>query len=181
MAWKRARESVAWACALLLVQVAPSASAAGRIHQCEPHELRCTETPTEGVVISVRGAAGWARRATSAVLAESASERERSKDAAIVVADGSVRLPRRHRLVWNRSAGERALLTCGSERLLLVVSQRGVHRKQDGSVVADLGVAALGATCERQERKLFEHGIDWFRVIFSKGRVEILLTARLAD
>jgi hypothetical protein len=106
---------------------------------------------------------------------------EWSRDAVVVVSDVSVRVPRRHRLVSDKAAGEQALLVCGRERLLLVVSQREVRRAANTSVIADVQVHLLGATCDRLPRTTFEHGIDWYRVIFTKSRIEVLRTASLAD
>ena len=98
----------------------------------------------------------------------------------VVASDIAVRLPRRHRLVPDRTAGEQALLACGRERLLLVVSHREARKAPDGSVIVDLQVDLLGATCDRSERTIFRHGTDWYRVILGKRRVAVLLTSSLA-
>lgn len=97
----------------------------------------------------------------------------------MVASDVAVRLPRRHRLVRDKAAGEQALMACGRERLLLVVSQQEVRQASNGSVSADIQVDFLGATCDRADRTIFKHGIDWYRVRFEKGRVDVLLTSSL--
>ena len=146
-----------------------------------PNETRCGETPAGSVVIAPRGAEPWSRRATEAVLAGHAREMAKwSRNAVVVASDITVRLPRRDRLVRDKASGEQALMACGRERLLLVVSHLEVRRATDGSVSADIQVDFFGATCDRSERTIFEHGIDWYRVIFAKGRVEVLQTSSLA-
>jgi len=98
----------------------------------------------------------------------------------VVASHIAVRLPRRHRLVADRTAGEHALRACGRERLLLVVSQREAREAPDGSVIVDLQVDSLGATCDRSERTIFQHGTDWYRVILRNRRATVLLTLRMA-
>jgi hypothetical protein len=71
-------------------------------------------------------------------------------------------------------------MACGQERLLLVVSRKGVRRVPGRSVVADLSISLFGATCDRAERKIFQHGMDWYKVIFGPGRVEVLLASSVA-
>jgi hypothetical protein len=113
-------------------------------------------------------------------LVESAHEHESwSHDHVLVKADVDVPLPRRHRRVATRAAGERTLLACGRDRLLLVVSHGDVRRLRSGVVVADVSITAVGATCDRSDRKVFEHGVDFYRVVFAAKRVEIC-RARLA-
>jgi len=71
-------------------------------------------------------------------------------------------------------------MACGKERLLLVVSQPEVRRVPNGSVIAEIQLDLFGATCDRPERLIFEHGIDYYRVVFVNGRVDVLLTSSLA-
>jgi hypothetical protein len=160
--------------------LSPGAQAGAAIHDCVPDDVRCAQTPA-GSILASPEADSWKRRATEAVLAGHARELAGwSRDAVVVASNLSVRLPRRHRLVHDKAAGERALLACRKERLLLVVSQQEVLRASDGSVLADVQVELFGATCDRPERTIFEHGVDWYRVVFIPGRVDVLRTARLA-
>ncbi len=72
--------------------------------------------------------------------------------------------------------GERTLLGCGRERLLLVMAQGDVRRVKGGSVIANVTVTSLGATCERTDRRVFEHGVDFYRIVFARGQVRIFRT-----
>ena len=157
---------------------APTGAAIGR---CESKDVRCGAPPAGSRIIGPPRSDSWARRATEAVLTEHAREMaEWSKEAVLVASDIAVRTPRRHRRVSNRAAGEQALLACGREQLLLVISQREIRRAPDSSVLVDMQVDLLGATCDRSERTIFAHGTDWYRVIFAKGRVDVLRTVSVA-
>jgi hypothetical protein len=144
-------------------------------------EERCGEPPTGSRIIAPPGAAAWEHRAIEALLTEHARElAEWSAESVVVAAAIPVRMPRRHRLVRDRSTGEAALLACGRERLLLVVGKREIRQTPDGSVIADLQMDLFGASCDRTPHTVFQHGTDWYRVVMVKGRVTIFRTARLA-
>jgi len=76
-----------------------------------------------------------------------------SREAVVVASDIPVHLPRRHRLVRDKAAGEQALMVCGKERLLLVVSRFEVRRAPNGSTIAEIKVDFLGATCDGQSER----------------------------
>jgi len=108
----------------------------------------------ESVVIPPPDAESWSRQATEAVLAGHARELAKwSREAVVVASDIPVHLPRRHRLVRDKAAGEQALMVCGKERLLLVVSRFEVRRAPNGSTIAEIKVDFLGATCDGQSER----------------------------
>jgi hypothetical protein len=123
----------------------------------------------------------WNARAAALILAADARELATwSKDSVVVVSAAHINLPRRYRKVANKQTGEQVLLECGKERLLLVVEPHEVHKVRGKEIVTDLSISAFGATCDRKDRLVFQHGIDFYRVIFGPGRPQVLLQSRLA-
>lgn len=161
---------LAGACLLFAV----SGRAETRITPWTTAEAACADPGSESAVVPQPDASRWQARATRAIFRESAREHEAgSREYVLVKLDVAVALPRRHRRVATRTAGELTLLTCGDERLLLVVSHGDVRRLRNGPVVADMSITAVGATCDRSDRKIFEHGIDFYRVVFAGKRLRI--------
>jgi hypothetical protein len=173
--------SMAAACAISVLLWGGGTQAVGAIKQCKANEERCTEAPAGSRVIAAPAADAWGRRATEALLSEDARELAKwSRESVVVATDIAVRMPRHYRLVGSRTAGEAALLACGRERLLLVVAKREIRETPDGRVIADLQVDEFGATCDRSNRTIFQHGTDWYRVVMVKGRVTVFRTVSLA-
>jgi hypothetical protein len=123
----------------------------------------------------------WNARAVALILAAHARELASwSKDSVVVVFALHIELPRRYREVLNKQIGERSLQTCGKERLLLVVEPHEVYKVRGKEIVTGFSISAFGASCDRQYRTVFHHGIDLYRVIFGQGKPQILLQSRLA-
>jgi len=168
-------------CAIALFLIGSGARVCGAIKQCDADQKRCVEAPSGSKIIAAPEADTWGRRATEAVLAEHARELAKwSRESVVVAADVGVRMPRHHRLVINRRDGETALLACGRERLLLVVAYRDVRRTSDGSVIAEVQMDLFGATCDRSDRAIFQHGTDWYRVVMLRERVAVFRTLSMA-
>ena len=111
--------SMANACAIALILVGSSARSLGAIKQCKTDEERCMEAPAGSKVIAPPEAETWERRATEALLAEHARDLAKwSREFVVVAADLAVRMPRHHRHVSGKRAGEAALLSCGRETAL---------------------------------------------------------------
>jgi len=62
----------------------------------------------------------------------------------------------------------------------LVVAKREIRQAPDGRVIADIQMDLFGATCDRSDRTIFQHGTNWYRVVMAKGRVSVFRTASLA-
>ena len=123
----------------------------------------------------------WNARAAALILAAHAHELAAwSKDSVAVVSTLHFDLPGRYREVLNKQIGEEVLMACGKERLLLVVEPHKVHKVRGEEIVTDFSISAFGATCDRKERMVFQHGIDFYRVIFARGRPQVLLELRVA-
>ena len=153
------------------------ADAEAWIRECVPQERSCAADYAGSVPLRPAKAAPWRRRATRSVLVEHAGELAGwSDEHVLVTSDIPVSLPRRHRSVASRAIGEQMLLRCGRERLLLVVLQHETSRLDNGSVMTDLTVVLVGATCDRPDRRIFEHGADFYRVVFAGSRIDIFRT-----
>jgi hypothetical protein len=130
------------ACVVASLVLSPGVTAAVAIHRCTQDDARCPDVPVESVVIPPPDAESWSRQATEAVLAGHARELAKwSREAVVVASDIPVHLPRRHRLVRDKAAGE------------LVVSRFEVRRAPNGSTIAEIKVDFLGATCDGQSER----------------------------
>ena len=168
-------------CAVALLLLGSGVRAIGAIRQCKANDARCSEAPAGSRIITPPKADGWGRRATEALLAEHARElSEWSSESVVVATDFAIRMPRRHRLVRSKGAGEEALLACGRERLLLVISQLEIRQTADGPVIADLQMDLFGATCDRANKAIFQHGTDWYRVVMANRHVTVFRTLSMA-
>src|SRR5215831_1837587 len=92
---------------IVSVILSPGVDAAVAIHRCIQDDVRCPEVSVGSVVIPARDAEPWSRQAIEAVLVGHAREMSKwSKEAVVVASQIAVRLPRRHRLVRDKGAGE---------------------------------------------------------------------------
>jgi hypothetical protein len=141
---------------------------------------KCTPVPDGGSPLPLASASRMTSRAASLVLEARAHELGSWLGSVLVASEIPLRLPRRHRQVKTIDAGRSALVACTAERLLTVVVPGEIRRSGDGAIIVDLTFEDFGATCDRASREIFQHGADWYTVIFRGRRAEIRFTGSFA-
>jgi hypothetical protein len=167
---------------IVMASLAPKVTRADQgVHHCRPLEARCKDLPDGLPTLPLPEAERWNARAAALILSAHAREHATwSKDSVAVVSALHFVLPRRYRQVPNKQIGDNVLNECGKERLLLVVDPHEVQKATGDQIITGFSISMFGATCDRKERIIFKHGIDFYRVIFGRGRPQVLLQSRLA-
>lgn len=175
--------SVLAACAFAIATMtsSPGLAAGVDLDRCRPNEQRCDDIPDSYALVPGDRGRRWVSQAASLILAEEARQQAAFRKApVVVVSDFNFPLPRRHRRVPDKATGEKILKKCGREILLLHVAASDPRRSERNEVIVDVSVSSSGATCDREERKVFQHGIAFYRVFFGQDRPVALVRSVLA-